>query len=176
MHTDHLHVLHTFWEVGYVTFTSTFFPLARVQSLHPTWRQWGTGTCSLPGTQEGKNKQIIEHRALRLPQLLNLFSWSDSKLHRILSFSLNTSSSFLTPLSHVFFQDSLAFSSISSWFAVLRDSIFDWELSSGPGFSSVILSILLASAAGDFHFHFCHPYFCLDLLMRVSKCLPGISI
>lgn len=82
--------------------------------------------------------------------------------------------SLLTTLSHFFFQDSLLF---------LHDSVFSVTPSLIKNSSllglcspSVILSIFLASAAGGFHFHLYHPYFCLDLLVGIFKCLPGISI
>lgn len=54
-------------------------------------------------------KQTFEHRAVCLPQLLNLFSWNDSKLKQNSLFSFLMIPSFLTTLTHIFFQDSPLF-------------------------------------------------------------------
>lgn len=114
-------------------------------------------------------KRGTEHRALHLHSCLTCFPEMIVNYNRVLFFLHHFST-----LSPFFFQDSLLFLYVLVFSEIL--SLIKKSHLLSLCSPSVILSIFLTSMTGGFHFHFYHPYFCLDLLTCIFKCLPGTSI
>lgn len=137
---------------------------SRLHSFHPCFLFIGqfsvplsyggavrTRKCSLPGPRA---KHIIEHRHCVCHSCLKYFPKMKIDFNNS-SFFLHNFSYYSLPL---FCCCCWRFSSFTSCFGILCDSILNQELiSSQPVFSLSNLFVSLASTVGDFHFHFYNP-------------------